>query len=66
MKYEYKTLDCKPVGLVAHWFDGTEDLGTVASSAVLTKLGLEGWEVVATTNSVGGHTSGIILKRPIE
>ena len=65
MKFEYKFLECKPVGLTAHWFDGPLDLGNDLSSAMLTTLGLEGWEVVAATNSVGGHTSGVIMKRPV-
>lgn len=65
MKFEYKYLECKPVGLVGHWFDGPLDLGSDMSSSVLTTLGLEGWEVVGTTNSAGGHTSGIILKKTV-
>ena len=64
-KYEYKFLKCKPVGFTETWFDGTETVGDGLSSEMLTKYGLEGWEAVSVTNSVGGHTSGVILKRPV-
>lgn len=63
--FEYKVLWNRAVGVLAgeHWFDGELDLGKEITTELLAPYGEDGWEVVATMQTLAGPTHKIILKR---
>ena len=65
-KFEYKVIWNKRAGMLAeHWFDGDTELGPQITTELLAPYGLDGWEVVAAMNALGGPTYKIILKRRV-
>jgi hypothetical protein len=62
-KFDYKVLWNKRRGLREDWFDGDENLGHEITTELLSAYGEQGWEVVATMQTVYGPTHKLILKR---